>query len=158
MLSALSVLTLPFSAPSLAPRSAASGIRGLAPGTSPSTHLISVVNRIHTQTVVKPEKPAKQQRVSYETILLLFLIASAASAQTPTFDAASIKLNQYPHLLRWSACAVKRRLVHSGCESRPGTGSFRPVAIGAVVEVTKLLKPPVEEGRKGDSASVQAVT
>jgi hypothetical protein len=26
------------------------------------------------------------------------------------------------------------------------------------VEVTKLLKPPVEEGRKGDSESVQAVT
>jgi len=26
------------------------------------------------------------------------------------------------------------------------------------VEVTKLLKPPVEEGRKSDSASVQAVT
>ncbi len=52
----------------------------------------------------------------------------------------------------------ERRLVHSGCKSHPGTGSFRPVAIGAAVEVTKLLKPPVEEGRKGDSASVQAVT
>ena len=52
----------------------------------------------------------------------------------------------------------ERRLVHSGCKSHPGAGSFRPVAIGAAVEVTKLLKPPVEEGRKGDSASVQAVT
>ncbi len=52
----------------------------------------------------------------------------------------------------------ERRLVHSGCESHPGTGSFRPVAIGAAVEVTKPLKPPVEEGRKSDSASVQAVT
>ena len=52
----------------------------------------------------------------------------------------------------------ERRLVHSGCKSHPGTGSFRPVAIGAAVEVTKPLKPPVEEGRKGDSASVQAVT
>jgi hypothetical protein len=52
----------------------------------------------------------------------------------------------------------ERRLVHSECKSHPGTGSFRPVAIGAAVEVTKLLKPPVEEGRKGDSASVQAVT
>src|ERR1700729_1486509 len=51
----------------------------------------------------------------------------------------------------------ERRLVHSGCNSHPGTGSFRPVVIGAAVEVTKLLKPPVEEGRKGDSASVQAV-
>ena len=52
----------------------------------------------------------------------------------------------------------ERRLVHSGCKSHPGTGSFRPVAIGAAVEVTKLLKHPVEEGRKGDSASVEAVT
>ena len=52
----------------------------------------------------------------------------------------------------------ERRSVHSGCKSHPGTGSFRPVAIGAAVEVTKLLKPPMEEGRKGDSASVQAVT
>ena len=52
----------------------------------------------------------------------------------------------------------ERRLVHSGCKSHPGTGSFYPVAIGAAVEVTKPLKPPVEEGRKGDSASVQAVT
>ena len=52
----------------------------------------------------------------------------------------------------------ERRLVHSGCKSHPGAGSFRPVAIGAAAEVTKLLKPPVESGRKGDSASVQAVT
>ena len=28
-------------------------------------------------------------------------------------------------------------------KSRPGTGSLHPVAIGAAVEVTKLLKPPV---------------
>jgi hypothetical protein len=28
-------------------------------------------------------------------------------------------------------------------ETRPGTGSLRPVAIGAAVEVTKLLKPLV---------------
>jgi hypothetical protein len=33
--------------------------------------------------------------------------------------------------------------VHSGCKSRPGTGSLHPVAIGAVVEETKLLKPLV---------------
>ena len=37
----------------------------------------------------------------------------------------------------------ERRLVHSGCKSHPGTGSFHPVAIGAAVEVTKLLKPPM---------------
>ena len=52
----------------------------------------------------------------------------------------------------------ERRLVHSGCKSHPGTGSFHPVAIGAAVEVTKPLKPPMKEGREDDSASVQAVT
>ena len=51
----------------------------------------------------------------------------------------------------------ERRLVHSECKSHPGTGSFRPIAIGAAVEVRKLLKPPVEDGCKDDSASVQAV-
>jgi hypothetical protein len=34
-----------------------------------------------------------------------------------------------------------KALVHSGCESHPGTGSLHPVAIEAVVEATKLLKP-----------------
>jgi hypothetical protein len=60
--------------------------------------------------------------------------------------------------MAWSRVRRERRLVHSGCKSHPGTGSFRPVAMGAAVEVTKLLKPAMEEGRKGDSASVQAVT
>jgi len=47
-----------------------------------------------------------------------------------------------------------RRLVHSGCKSHPGIGSFRPVAIGAAVEVTKPLKPPVEaKGTEGDTGS-----
>ena len=40
------------------------------------------------------------------------------------------------------ACAVKGAGSQRG-ESRPGTGSLHPVAIGAVVEATKLLKPPV---------------
>lgn len=31
--------------------------------------------------------------------------------------------------------------IFSGCKSRPGTGSLHPVAPGAVVEVTKRLKP-----------------
>ena len=41
------------------------------------------------------------------------------------------------------ACAVKRRWSSVGGKSHPGTGSLHPVAIGAVVEVTKLLKPLV---------------
>jgi len=38
-----------------------------------------------------------------------------------------------------------KALIHSGWKSRPGAGSFHPVAIGAVVEATKLLKPPVQK-------------
>jgi len=37
----------------------------------------------------------------------------------------------------------ERRWSTAGGKTRPGTGSLRPVAIGAVVEVTKLLKPLV---------------
>jgi len=46
--------------------------------------------------------------------------------------------------------AVRREkaLVHSGWKSRPGTGSFRPVTIEAVVEVTKPLKPSVQRVAK----------
>jgi glycogen operon protein len=38
----------------------------------------------------------------------------------------------------------EKALVHSGWKSRPGAGSFRPVTIEAVVEVTKPLKPSVQ--------------
>jgi hypothetical protein len=34
-------------------------------------------------------------------------------------------------------------VVHSGSETRPGTGSLHPVAIEAAAEATKLLKPSV---------------
>ena len=40
----------------------------------------------------------------------------------------------------------------------PGNWSFQPVAIGAVVEVTKRPKPSMERVALGDSASWQAVT
>jgi hypothetical protein len=39
----------------------------------------------------------------------------------------------------------------------PGNLSLQPVAIGAVVEVTKLRKPSVQRVVLGDLASVQAV-
>jgi transposase len=38
----------------------------------------------------------------------------------------------------------EKALNHSGCKSHPGTGSLHPVAIGAAVEVTKRLEPPVQ--------------
>jgi hypothetical protein len=38
----------------------------------------------------------------------------------------------------------EKALDFSGCKSRPGTGSFHPVAIDTVVEATKLLKLSME--------------
>ena len=40
----------------------------------------------------------------------------------------------------------------------PGNGSLQPVAIGAIAEVTKRLKPLMDRVALGDSASRQAVT
>ena len=37
----------------------------------------------------------------------------------------------------------EKALVHSGRQTRPGTGSLHPVTIGAAVEVTKPSEPPV---------------
>ena len=36
-------------------------------------------------------------------------------------------------------------MVHSGSQTRPGTGSFHPVAIRAAVEATRPLKPLVQK-------------
>ena len=52
----------------------------------------------------------------------------------------------------------EKALILSGGKSRPGTGSLHPVAIGAVVEVTKLLKPLMKRVAIGDPARMQAVT
>jgi len=52
----------------------------------------------------------------------------------------------------------EKALILSGGKSRPGTGSLHPVAIGAVVEVTKPLKPLMKRVAIGDPARMQAVT
>ena len=52
----------------------------------------------------------------------------------------------------------EKALVHSGRKTRPGTGSLHPVTIGAAVEATKPLKPPVEGVALGDLVSLQVVT
>ncbi len=49
-------------------------------------------------------------------------------------------------------------VVHSGSQTRPETGSLHPVAMRAIVEATRLLKPLVQKVAKGDQASMQAVT
>src|ERR1700720_3828716 len=54
------------------------------------------------------------------------------------------------------ACAVERRRFPGG--ARPTRQPLQPEAIGAVMEVTKWLKPSISVSRMGDSASVQAAT
>src|SRR6195256_3838807 len=54
------------------------------------------------------------------------------------------------------ACAVTRRRFPVGAS--PTRQSLQPGAIGAVMEVTKWLKPSISVSRIGDSASVQAAT
>jgi hypothetical protein len=53
-------------------------------------------------------------------------------------------------------CAVTRRRFPVGAS--PTRQPLQPEAIGAVMEVTKWLKPSISVSRIGDSASVQAVT
>src|SRR2546429_2575655 len=53
-------------------------------------------------------------------------------------------------------CAVQRRRFPVG--ANPTRQPLQPEAIGAVMEVTKWLKPSISVSRIGDSASVQAVT
>ena len=57
--------------------------------------------------------------------------------------------------LLW-VCAVTRRRFPVGAS--PTRQTLQPEAIGAVMEVTKWLKPSISVSRIGDSASVQAVT
>ena len=54
------------------------------------------------------------------------------------------------------ACAVQRRRFPVG--AGPTRQPLQPEAIGAVMEVTKWLKPSISVSRIGDSASVQAAT
>ena len=53
-------------------------------------------------------------------------------------------------------CAVTRRRFPVGAS--PTRQPLQPEAIGAVMEVTKWLKPSISVSRIGDSASVQAAT
>src|SRR5262245_31140632 len=63
-----------------------------------------------------------------------------------------VVLGQWPF---W-VCAVTRRRFPVGAS--PTRQTLQPEAIGAVMEVTKWLKPSISVSRIGDSASVQAVT
>src|SRR5260370_42397566 len=57
---------------------------------------------------------------------------------------------------RFRVCAVQRRSFPVG--ANPIRQPLQPEAIGAVMEVTKWLKPSISVSQIGDSASVQAAT
>src|ERR1700736_1464273 len=57
-------------------------------------------------------------------------------------------------IIRWHRCAVQRRRFPMGAS--PIRQPLQPEAIGAVMEVTKWLKPSISVSQIGDSASVQA--
>ena len=61
-----------------------------------------------------------------------------------------------PGQCRFRVCAVTRRRFPVGAS--PTRQTLQPEAIGAVMEVTKWLKPSISVSRIGDSASVQAAT
>src|SRR5258706_8084400 len=67
----------------------------------------------------------------------------------------NINVSQAAKCLFW-VCAVQRRRFPVG--ANPTRQSLQPEAIGAVMEVTKWLKPSISVSRIGDSASVQAAT
>ena len=60
------------------------------------------------------------------------------------------------HKRQLLACAVQRRRFPVGAS--PTRQPLQPEAIGAVMEVTKWLKPSISASRIGDGASVQAAT
>ena len=70
-------------------------------------------------------------------------------ASTPVIE------NSEPNFRK--GCAPCKAALSSGCKPHP-VNSLPPEAIGAVMEVTKWLKPSIGVSRIGDSASVQAAT
>jgi len=51
----------------------------------------------------------------------------------------------------------EKAALSSGCKSHPAK-MLQPEVVGAVMEVTKWLKPSMQRITSGDPASVQAVT
>src|ERR1700733_7755734 len=71
-------------------------------------------------------------------------------------DAADCPFIELVRRLPFMACAVTRRRFPVGAS--PTRQPLQPEAIGAVMEVTKWLKPSISVSRIGGSASVQAAT
>src|ERR1700747_2495705 len=78
------------------------------------------------------------------------MVWTGSSGATETYN--RMRFPEWPLL----ACAVERRRFPVG--GSPPRQPRQPEAIGAVMEVTKWLKPSISVSRIGDSASVQAAT
>jgi hypothetical protein len=75
---------------------------------------------------------------------------------TETWETPDILVEEgFDYVCDW-VCAVQRRRFPVGAS--PTRQPLQPEAIGAVMEVTKWLKPSISVSRIGDSASVQAAT
>ena len=88
-------------------------------------------------------------------------IAIGMPGEKPTlssynFPSTGENVGRHQRNVRNWVCAVKRRRFPVGAS--PTRQPLQPEATGAVMEVTKWLKPLVSVSRIGDSASVQAVT
>src|SRR5437879_1840981 len=81
------------------------------------------------------------------------VVAQAETA--PRFRLQPPRLN-VASMRPFRVCAVQRRRFPVG--ANPTRQPLQPEATGAVMEVTKLLKPSISVSRIGDSASVQAAT
>ena len=101
----------------------------------------------------RPEPPASTQLATAEP-------GSAPAPAARTGGVAASPASTFGRSasgdVRGWVCAVERRRFPVGAS--PTRRPLQPEAIGAVMEVTKWLKPSISVSRIGDSASVQAAT
>src|SRR6202795_2942896 len=95
-----------------------------------------------------PPPPAPQW--TYSRVKIILALQSRWRSRIDL--AISLAVTQCP---QW-VCAVQRRRFPVGAS--PTRQPLQPEAIGAVMEVTKWLKPSISVSQIGDSASVQAAT
>jgi hypothetical protein len=97
--------------------------------------------------------PTRRSQIAIEPVAPPDVSLPAIAAR-PLVNTASrtVRLGQCP----FRVCAVQRRRFPVG--ANPTRQPLQPEAIGAVMEVTKWLKPSISVSQIGDSASVQAAT
>ena len=126
------------------------------------------------QAFIELEAQEEARNLAHAEWLALLLDREAANRNTKRFQSrlrsaklrhgqASVEDVDYrtprrldKALFQQLACAVKRRRFPVG--ARPTRQPLQPEATGAVMEVTKWLKPSDSGSRIGDRASVQAAT